>query len=103
MDIVKNAAEYDAVLAGNKSVFVDFYADWCGPCKMLGPVLEELAAENPDVKFIKVNVDNNPDIAGRYGIMSIPTMLVFKNGEQAGASVGFMPKPQVQELVNKAK
>ena len=103
MDIVKNAAEYDAVLAGNKSVFVDFYADWCGPCKMLGPVVEELAAENPDVKFIKVNVDNNPDIAGSYGIMYIPTMLVFNNGEQAGASVGFMPKPQVQELVNKAK
>lgn len=103
MEKIKNAAEYDAVLSGNKSVFVDFFADWCGPCKMLAPVVEELSAENPDVKFIKVNVDENPDVASRYGIMSIPTLLVFRNGEQVASSVGFMPKPQVQELVNKAK
>lgn len=103
MEKIKNAAEYDAVLSGNKSVFVDFFADWCGPCKMLGPVVEELAAENPDVKFIKVNVDENPDVARRYGIMSIPTMLVFRDGEQVGSAVGFMPKPQVEELVRKAR
>lgn len=103
MDKIKNAAEYDAVLSGNTSVFVDFFADWCGPCKMLGPVIEELAAENPDVKFIKVNVDENPDVARRYGIMSIPTMLVFRNGEQVGSAVGFMPKQQVEELVRKAR
>ena len=75
MDIIKNAAEYDALLKENKAVFVDFYADWCGPCKMAGPVVEQLSKEYTDVKFVKVNVDDNPDIAQRYGIMSIPTMI----------------------------
>ncbi len=69
MNIIKNTAEYDETLKNNKSVFVDFYADWCGPCKMLGPVVEQLAGENSDVTFIKVNVDDNPEVAERYGIM----------------------------------
>ena len=75
MDIIKNKAEYDKVLADNKSVFVDFYADWCGPCKMVGPVLEEISKDYADIKFVKVNVDDNPEIAQQYGIMSIPTMI----------------------------
>ncbi|MCH4019610.1 MAG: thioredoxin [Erysipelotrichaceae bacterium] len=103
MNIIKNTAEYDETLKNNKSVFVDFYADWCGPCKMLGPVVEQLAGENSDVTFIKVNVDDNPEVAERYGIMSIPTLIAFKNGEVAGSSVGFQPKEAVQELINKAK
>lgn len=103
MDIIKNTAEYDAVLKENKSVFVDFYADWCGPCKMVGPLVEELSKEETDVKFVKVNVDDNPDIAQRYGIMSIPTLIAFKNGEIAGSSLGFQPKEALAQLVAKAK
>ena len=82
MDIIKNKAEYDQVLADNKSVFVDFYADWCGPCKMVGPVLEEISKDYADIKFVKVNVDDNPEIAQQYGIMSIPTMIGFKNAKE---------------------
>lgn len=103
MDIVKNTAEYDETLKNNKSVFVDFYADWCGPCKMLSPLVEELANEEKDIRFIKVNVDDNPDIAQRYGIMSIPTLLVFKNGELVNQSVGFQPKEALQQLAASAK
>ena len=86
MDIIKNKAEYDQVLADNKSVFVDFYADWCGPCKMVGPVLEEISKDYADIKFVKVNVDDNPEVAQQYGIMSIPTMIGFKNGEKVASS-----------------
>ena len=75
MDIIKSTAEYDALLKDNKSVFVDFYADWCGPCKMAGPVVEALAGIHTGVKFVKVNVDNNPDIAQRYGIMTVAPAL----------------------------
>jgi thioredoxin 1 len=103
MDIIKNAADYDAVLKDNKSVFVDFYADWCGPCKMAGPVVEALSQIHTGVKFIKVNVDECPDIASRYGIMSIPTMIAFKNGEQAATSLGFKPKEELEQIVKAAE
>ena len=103
MDIVKNTAEYDQILKENTSVFVDFYADWCGPCKMVGPLVEELAKEETSVKFVKVNVDDNPDIAQRYGIMSIPTLIAFKNGEIVGNILGFQPKEVLAELVAKTK
>ena len=103
MDIIKSTAEYDALLKDNKSVFVDFYADWCGPCKMAGPVVEALAGIHTDVKFVKVNVDNNPDIAQRYGIMSIPTMIAFKNGEEVATSLGFRPQEELEEIVKAAE
>ncbi len=103
MDIVKNSAEYDQILKDNKSVFVDFYADWCGPCKMVSPLVEEISNEVKDVKFVKVNVDDNPEIAQRYGIMSIPALIAFKNGEVAGQTVGFQPKEALLETVNKAR
>ena len=73
MNLINSVEEYDALLNNNASVFVDFYADWCGPCKMLGPVVEQVAKENTDVQFAKVNIDALPEIAERYGIMSIPT------------------------------
>ena len=79
---------------------VDFYADWCGPCKMLGPVLEELSAENPDVKFIKVNVDDNEELAMQYRIMSIPAVFAFKDGELAGSSIGLRPKEDMQAFID---
>lgn len=103
MDIINSTSEYDAVLKDNTSVFVDFYADWCGPCKMVGPLVEELSNEMKDVKFVKVNVDNLPDVAQRYGIMSIPTLLAFKNGELVGNIVGFQPKEALAQLANKTK
>ncbi|MCR4952154.1 MAG: thioredoxin [Solobacterium sp.] len=103
MYIVKTEEEYDQILKDNASVFVDFYADWCGPCKMVGPLVEQLADENKDVCFIKVNVDDLPEVAGRYGIMSIPTMISFKNGEQAANTLGFQPKEALYRLVEAAR
>ncbi len=103
MDIINSTSEYDAILKDNTSVFVDFYADWCGPCKMVGPLVEELSNEMKDVKFVKVNVDSLPDVAQRYGIMSIPTLLAFKNGELVGNIVGFQPKEALAQLANKTK
>lgn len=103
MNIIQSTNEYDALLKDNQSVFVDFYADWCGPCKMVGPLVEELSKEYTDIKFVKVNVDNTPDIAQRYGIMSIPTLIAFKNGEIAGNIVGFQPKEALAALAEKTR
>lgn len=99
MYIVKDTEDFDQILKDNEAVFADFYADWCGPCKMVGPIVEELSTERTDVKFIKVNVDDNPEIAERYGIMSIPTMIVFKNGEAAATTLGFQPKESIAALL----
>ncbi|MDD7679172.1 MAG: thioredoxin family protein, partial [Stecheria intestinalis] len=72
---IESSEEYDSALKNSKSVFVDFFADWCGPCKMVGPVVDKVSEQYDDVTFLKVNVDDFPDIAQRYGIMSIPTLL----------------------------
>ena len=83
-------------------VLVDFWAPWCGPCKMIATVLEELDAElGEKLKIVKVNVDDNQQTAGNYGVMSIPTLIVFKDGEQVDKTVGFQPKDQLTTLVNK--
>ncbi len=100
---ISSAAEFDAVLSANKSVFVDFFATWCGPCKMVGPVVEKVSETEPDVKFVKVDVDEVGELAQRYGIMSIPALMAFRNGEKAGEIVGFVPEPQVRALADKAK
>lgn len=97
---ITNTAEFDAIKE-NGVVLVDFYADWCGPCKMISPILEELAKEyEGKVSIAKVNVDENGDIAGRYGVMSIPNLVLFKNGEVVKQVVGFQPKNQLQALLN---
>lgn len=92
----------EEVVASNEAVVVDFWAPWCGPCKMLGPVLEDLSSEyDGKVKFVKVNVDENPSVSQRYRISSIPTVMVFKNGETADTIVGFRPKQVISELIEK--
>ena len=99
MYIVKTEQEYDEILKDNETVFVDFYADWCGPCKMVGPIVEQLAEEHPEVKFVKVNVDDLGEVAMRYNIMSIPTMIVFKKGEVYNQTLGFQPKESLARLI----
>ncbi len=90
---IKNKDEFEKeVLKGDAPVVVDFWAEWCMPCRMMAPVLEELATEMNDVRFFKVNVDEVRDVAMEYGIMSIPTFIVFKGGKEAGRIVGAMPK-----------
>ncbi len=87
------------VLNSDKTVLVDFWASWCGPCKMLSPVVDEIAEENPDVKVCKINVDDEPGLAGQFNVMSIPTLLVFKDGKVAASSVGVRPKNMILDLL----
>ncbi|MBP3780824.1 MAG: thioredoxin [Selenomonas sp.] len=87
------------VLDFSGTVLIDFWAEWCGPCRMLGPVIDEVAAENPQIKVGKVNVDQQQELAAQFGIMSIPTLLVFKNGTKTNESIGLVPKEQVENLI----
>ena len=91
--------EIEAVKS-EKPVFIDFYADWCGPCKMVSPIVDEIAEERDDVKICKVNVDDAPEIAAMFGVQSIPTLVLIKNGEVADVSVGVRPKPAILKMIN---
>lgn len=98
MNIIQSTNEYDALLKDNQSVFVDFYADWCGPCNAMTPVIEELATElDGKAKVGKINVDENSDIAVEYNVMSIPTLIIFQNGKEEKRLVGLRDK---EELLN---
>ncbi len=88
------------VLESDKPVIVDFWATWCGPCRMLGPVVEEIAEEHPEIKVCKVNVDDEPDLAQEYGVMSIPFVVSFKNGQVYKSSIGVQPKEALLALLD---
>ena len=87
------------VVASDKTVLIDFWASWCGPCRMLSPVVDEIAEERTDIKVGKINVDEEPELAGRFGVMSIPTLVVLVGGELKNKSVGVTPKDKILELL----
>ena len=101
MSVIKiNEKDFEAVvLKSEKPVIVDFFATWCGPCKMLAPVLHELAAEHDDFSVVQVDVDEDPSLARAYGIVSIPTLIAFKNGEPVATSVGYVDRDRITALV----
>ena len=96
-----DSAAFRTALAEGKTLVVDFWAEWCGPCRMLGPVIDQLSEEISGAEFVKVDVDDNPDLAREYSIMSIPCVMVFKGGAAAGKNVGFAPKQAMQEFIDK--
>lgn len=98
---VKQADFQKEVLEATTPVMVDFWATWCGPCKMQAPILEELAAEKSDLKICKIDVDENPDLAAQFQIMSIPTLMVFKNGKATATAVGLHNKNGLLALLAK--
>jgi thioredoxin 1 len=89
----------EEVMNSDKTVLMDFWASWCGPCRMVGPVIDEIATETPDLKVCKINVDEEPELANQYHIMSIPTLVVIKNGKIANQSVGAKSKADILSML----
>lgn len=94
-----NKNNFDSVKFGDKTVLLDFYADWCGPCRMVSPLVDEIAEENPQYVVGKINVDNEPELAQAFGVMSIPTLVVMKNGKIINQTVGARPKEQILDML----
>lgn len=87
------------VMTSSELVMVDFYADWCGPCKAIAPILDSICEENPDAKVYKINIDDEGELAERFGVQSIPTLITFKDGEVVDTVVGGKPKPELMKLL----
>ena len=100
---ISDASFQNDVLNSKKPVVVDFWAEWCGPCRMIAPALEEIAGTlNGKVKIVKLNVDENPQTAAKYGIQSIPTLMIFKNGQMASRQIGAAPKQKLEQWITTA-
>lgn len=95
------ADDFNAV-TGKGSVIVDFWAEWCGPCKMIGPIYEELSNEMENITFAKLNVDEHPEVAANAGVRGIPTMVLYKDGDEVGRIVGFLPKDALKKKIEDA-
>ena len=93
-----NSQNFDEAISNGKSL-VDLYADWCGPCKMLAPIVEAASEQHDDVNFYRINIDNSMDIAKRFRVMSIPTLIVFENGEEVNKSVGLISAEELADLL----
>ena len=91
---------FEQVINGDKPVLVDFWAEWCGPCKMIAPILDEVAEELDSVTIAKLNIDQNPDTPPKFGVRGIPTLLLFKNGSVAATKVGALSKSQLVDFIN---
>ena len=98
INITKDNFEKE-ILNCDKKILIDFYAVWCGPCKMVAPLVEELAMENPDIKVGKVNVDDEPELAAKFGIMSIPTLVVVKDRTIIAEKIGYAPKSELEAMI----
>lgn len=96
---VTNSNFQSEVINSEKPVLLDFWAGWCAPCRMLSPIVDEVAAERSDIKVGKINVDEEPELAGRFGVMSIPTLVVMKNGKIVNQAVGARPKAQILAML----
>ncbi len=94
-----NTENFESIKNSDQTVLLDFYADWCGPCRMVSPIVDEIADENPQYLVAKVNVDEQPELAQKFGVSSIPTLIVLKHGEVADVSVGARPKAQILAML----
>ncbi len=99
-EIMISKSNFDEVVKGEKPVLLDFYADWCGPCRMVAPIVAEIAEERGDIVVGKVNVDNEPALAEQFGVFSIPTLVLIKDGKTVAQAVGFQPKDKLLAMLD---
>ncbi len=100
LDVTRENFE-EEVLKADRKVLVDFYADWCGPCKMLAPIVEEVASEHEDLKVVRINIDNEESIAMDYQIMSIPTLVLIKDGKEVDRVIGYVQKKVIETMIER--